>query len=348
MTTVYLIRHAEAEGNLYRRAHGHYDSTITDKGYRQIAALSRRFAEVPIDAVYSSDLTRTQTTALAIARPQGLTVRREPLLREVGVGVWEDRTWVWLGKFEREQLEAFNSDSARWRVAEAETMEQVRDRMLRALRDIIAAHPNQAVALFSHGMALRLLLGALQGLTLEETDRLGHGENTSVSKLEADETGIRVVFATDASHITDEISTLRRQLWTKNKGGLEPGIWFTPDSAAAGRFLVMQEDERVGAVAVSRCEDGAAQIDELWMGDSVRGRGLGIRLVGQAVSHMRALGCDFLRVALPRDNELGGRRALAYGFSEAGETAEKLIFVKSFRSDEACRIARFDEAMRHA
>lgn len=27
MTTIYLIRHAEAEGNLYRRAHGWYNST---------------------------------------------------------------------------------------------------------------------------------------------------------------------------------------------------------------------------------------------------------------------------------------------------------------------------------
>ena len=31
MTTIYLIRHAEAEGNLYRRAHGWYNSTITDR-----------------------------------------------------------------------------------------------------------------------------------------------------------------------------------------------------------------------------------------------------------------------------------------------------------------------------
>lgn len=40
MTTIYLIRHAEAEGNLYRRAHGWYNSTITDRGYHQIAALA--------------------------------------------------------------------------------------------------------------------------------------------------------------------------------------------------------------------------------------------------------------------------------------------------------------------
>ena len=75
MTTIYLIRHAEADGNLYRRAHGWYDSVITDRGYRQIAALAKRFASTRFDAVYSSDRRRTMTTgkrrrhrAAAVAR----------------------------------------------------------------------------------------------------------------------------------------------------------------------------------------------------------------------------------------------------------------------------------------
>ena len=29
MTKIYLIRHAEAEGNLYRRIQGHWDGSIT-------------------------------------------------------------------------------------------------------------------------------------------------------------------------------------------------------------------------------------------------------------------------------------------------------------------------------
>ena len=36
MTTIYLIRHAEAEGNIYRRIHGQYDGRITPRGYKQI------------------------------------------------------------------------------------------------------------------------------------------------------------------------------------------------------------------------------------------------------------------------------------------------------------------------
>ena len=81
MTTVYLIRHAEAEGNLYRIAQGQHDSNLTDRGWRQVEALARRFADIHIDAVYASDLYRTRATASAIYRPKGLPLRVTPGLR---------------------------------------------------------------------------------------------------------------------------------------------------------------------------------------------------------------------------------------------------------------------------
>ena len=51
MTTVYLIRHAEAEGNVYRRCHGQYDSLLTPRAYEQLPCLAKRFEGVPLDAV---------------------------------------------------------------------------------------------------------------------------------------------------------------------------------------------------------------------------------------------------------------------------------------------------------
>ena len=44
MTKVYLIRHAEAEGNYYRRIQGQWDGGITARGHKQIAALAERIA----------------------------------------------------------------------------------------------------------------------------------------------------------------------------------------------------------------------------------------------------------------------------------------------------------------
>ena len=76
MTTIYLVRHAEAEGNLYRIAQGQNNSNLTDRGWRQVRALERRFADIPVDAVYSSDLYRTCATASAIYKPKGLPLHR--------------------------------------------------------------------------------------------------------------------------------------------------------------------------------------------------------------------------------------------------------------------------------
>ena len=87
MTTIYLVRHAEAEGNLYRIAHGHYNSCITDdRGCRQIRALAERFRDVPVDAVYASDLIRTRTTAQSIYLPKGLQLHPDPAFREICMG----------------------------------------------------------------------------------------------------------------------------------------------------------------------------------------------------------------------------------------------------------------------
>ena len=46
MTSIYLIRHAEAEGNLYRIAQGQYNSIITDRGWRQIRALEEAGCQI--------------------------------------------------------------------------------------------------------------------------------------------------------------------------------------------------------------------------------------------------------------------------------------------------------------
>ena len=92
MTKIYLVRHAEAEGNLYRLVQGHFDGVITKRGYEQIRALRRRFEGVQIDAVYSSDLFRARTTARAVSEPRGLEIGLRKDLREMNLGWWEGRT----------------------------------------------------------------------------------------------------------------------------------------------------------------------------------------------------------------------------------------------------------------
>lgn len=73
-TAVYIIRHAEAEGNVYRRCHGQYNALLTTRAYKQLPYLAKRFENVPLAAVYSSDLFRARVTAQAVAEPHHLSV----------------------------------------------------------------------------------------------------------------------------------------------------------------------------------------------------------------------------------------------------------------------------------
>ena len=229
MTTVYLVRHAEAEGNLYRRVHGWYNSLITDNGYRQIAALRGRFADIHIDAVYSSDLFRTMTTAKAVYLSHGLELHTDPGLREISLGAWEDKPWGELERCDAMNLIRFNHSSPDFRV-EGETFAQVQARLKGTVLRLAAAHPGQTIALFSHGTAIRCLQAALRGLGPGEMDGLGHSDNTAVTCLEVEGERTRTVFENDNSHLPDEISTLARQRWWKERDGTsgDANLWFRP------------------------------------------------------------------------------------------------------------------------
>ena len=158
VTKIYLIRHAEAEGNLYRRVHGWYDSLITENGYRQIKALEERFREVPVDAVYSSDLFRTKTTASAIYKPKGLELNTRHALREINMGAWEDKPWAEVDRMDPLQLLRFNTNDPAFCGEGCETFDQLRQRVSQAILKIAASHPGKTVAIFSHGMAIRNVL----------------------------------------------------------------------------------------------------------------------------------------------------------------------------------------------
>lgn len=222
MTRLFLIRHAEAEGNIYRRAHGWYDGLISPKGAKQIAALAKRLRDERIDAVYSSDLKRAAGTAGAVTKYHDLTLRTDPRLREQNLGVWEDVPFGNLDYDDPKQMYNFNNDPGNWRVEGAETYAALQRRMRAALTELAAAHDGRTVAVVSHGMAIRAFLADVMGVPSREIGRVPHGDNTAVSLLEYECGAFRVVYANDAGHLTGGLSTFARQSWWRNPSVPDP------------------------------------------------------------------------------------------------------------------------------
>lgn len=308
MTKIYLVRHAEAEGNLYRIAHGHYNGLITDwRGPKQIRALAQRFEGIRVDAVYSSDLYRTQTTAQAVYVPKHLPLHTSPAFREVHMGAWEGHTWQEVSRLWPEEFYHFNHRIDLWQPEGGENARQVLERYLPALEEVARAHDGETIALFSHGAALRIVLGTLQGQTLREVGTSSHGDNTAVSLLEYENGRFRVVFRDDNSHLTgsDELSIFAKQTWWKNEDAVEQGTEFAPmpDALRAQlgvprpgeATLIRLGSEPVGALQ-SHTEGDAGWVDWYWLAPAWRGRRFGIPPMGQLVQRYRELGLPFLRL----------------------------------------------------
>ena len=290
MTTIYLIRHAEAEGNLYRIAQGQHESSLTDRGWRQGKALEHRFAGVHIDAVYASDLYRTRATATAIYRAHGLPLHRCPGLREICVGDWEGRTWGDIARATPQAMADFGGRMDRWSIPGAETPAEVLARVRRTVEDIARENPGKTLALFSHGYAIRLLLADLQGISLRDTgEKSPTGDNTAVSLLEWDGERLRVVWQNDNSHLkTPAYLEGERPGRAKRAFALEPGLWFRPLEG-------LLEEELAGLLHMAP-ETGRIYL--AYIRPEFRRRGLGIQLLGQAVLHTRAQGGEELSAAL--------------------------------------------------
>ena len=332
MTSIYLIRHAEAEGNLYRIAQGQANSILTDRGWRQVAALARRFETVHIDAVYSSDLYRTCATASAIYRPKGLPLHRCPGLREICVGVWEQKTWGEIAREQPEQLEYFTHQLHLWHAEGAETPVQVRDRVLAAVKKIAAENDGRTVAVFSHGCAIRILLATLQGIPIEELGKTPHGDNTAVSLLQWDGKKLEVIYRDDNSHLLDPAFT-GGESGHRHANALEPGLYFEPLRLPQQRELLERALKESGAepgkadqpamvgylkggrpVGLVRfapereAETGKGWVDLFWIEAASRLQGYGTQLLGQAVMYYRPKGRDHLRTAAPAELPFFRRR----------------------------------------
>ncbi len=68
MFTIYLVRHAEKQSDSN-------DPSLTDCGIERSESFSALFQSVTLEAVYSTDYKRTQSTALPTATDQGLKIQ---------------------------------------------------------------------------------------------------------------------------------------------------------------------------------------------------------------------------------------------------------------------------------
>ena len=198
-TAIYLVRHGSVIGAETGRFIGHLDVPLSPLGERQMAALARRLAEVELDAVYASDLTRTARSAEILAAPHGLAPIPIRDLREFAMGQWEGLTAQEIRALDEEAFVRWMSDVAGYQFPGGESLAQLAARAWPAFERIAATHAGRAVAIVAHGGTNRLLLCRALGLGPERLLALGQDyAGLSVLDLRGGAWNLRVLNSHDA------------------------------------------------------------------------------------------------------------------------------------------------------
>lgn len=210
MTTIYFVRHCEAEGNTRGVLQGRSDSDVSGNSAKQLELLALRLRNVPFAAVYSSPLRRAWKTAQAIDRYHRLGVEQDARLTEIDMGDWEGRSWAGIEAEGPEMLRIWNEDPGTFEAPGGESMVHVTNRMWEAALDIALKNDGKTVCAVSHGCAIRALLCRALGKPMSRMNDIPWSDNTGVSVLEFTGEAAHVVRMNDASHIPPELSVYRR------------------------------------------------------------------------------------------------------------------------------------------
>ncbi|MCD8355291.1 MAG: histidine phosphatase family protein [Clostridia bacterium] len=217
-TTVYFIRHGTTENNVSGRFQGSTDVPLGETGLKQATYLGERFAEVPVDAVYTSPLTRARQTAEGVCAKLELQPILYDDLREIDGGRLEGHTNPENRRDYPDVMDNFRNHPAKFCPPGGETARQVHERMTRAVNRLVQENAGKSIVIVSHGFALQSYLACLDTPFDEmEPNLVG---NAAVSCLRYDEAGnFETVFYDDSSHLPEEL----RFRSTYLKAGRAPG-----------------------------------------------------------------------------------------------------------------------------
>ncbi len=146
MTTIYFVRHAQPNYD----NHIDLERELTAKGLKDRKRVTAFLLDKSVDVVLSSPYKRAVDTVKDFADCVGLTIGIVPNFRERKVES------VWIDDFEsfcKQQWTDFT-----YKLSDGECLQEVQERNITALREVLADHKNQTIVISTHGTALSTIL----------------------------------------------------------------------------------------------------------------------------------------------------------------------------------------------
>lgn len=185
LTTIYIARHGESEGNVKKILQGQLDLVLTSRGIQQAKLLSKNLNKISFSAVFSSDLIRAKETAEILALERKIAVETSKLLRERSFGELEgnkEDIRKLIGKLDSLSYKKW----LHFRIFDdMETSEEAIGRYITFIREVAIAYTGKTILIISHASIMRAFLIHL-GLAKPSQLPSGSIPNTAYFVLETD------------------------------------------------------------------------------------------------------------------------------------------------------------------
>ena len=183
MTRLIITRHGYSEYNKTRMYTGQVDVALTDLGLRQAARTAEYVAETyKIDAIYSSDLKRAMSTAIPLSERLGIPVIKEPLIKEIYGGLWENKLMPEINELYHDDYQVYKTTIGLARCTGGESLAELQARSLEGMKKIAAENNGKTVFVATHGGVLLTLASLWMGLPLEKMHETPSATNSSITE----------------------------------------------------------------------------------------------------------------------------------------------------------------------
>ena len=186
MTRLYFIRHGESEANIEGRFAGILDYPLSEKGREQARRTADYLRDIPLAAVYASDLSRAYETGQAVAQLHGLTAVPTPHLRELDAGSWQGQKHTDLLTLFPDSYSVFKHRIGLAVAPDGESVAHLRERMRAYVEAIVRTHPDEHICIASHAVAIRAMESVWTDTPLEEMHTIPWVGNASVTVVDYD------------------------------------------------------------------------------------------------------------------------------------------------------------------